>query len=288
MSVTEEVAPSGKICKSFGYAKLSFLKAISACLLFSAVFTSACSLTSGVDNGLDSGFHIYILAGQSNMAGRAPVSELPPGFPSNQSRLFAFKSSGRWEQAVEPIHEDDYRVGVGPGVAFANAMADKYKSAQIGVIPCAVGATSMDDWRRNMDESSLYGSCLSRYKKSSSRGTLRGVLWYQGESDAHSFSDAEAWPAKFEKLVSDLRADLGNPSLPLVFAQLAGISDDMRIEWDAPAWDRLKELQAGVSVPGVVMIKTDDVGMMDGLHLSTQGSITAGERFAGAMIGLLH
>jgi hypothetical protein len=274
--------------KNRWFATWPFSKKLALCLLFTAAFSSACSLSSGVDNGSDSGFHIYILAGQSNMAGRAPVTQLPAGFPANQPRLFAFKSSGRWEQAVEPIHEDDYRVGVGPGVAFANGMAENYKSAQIGVIPCAVGATTIDDWRRNTDEVSLYGACLARYKKSAARGTLHGVLWFQGESDTHSFSSAGAWPAKFVKLVADFRADLGSPALPVVFAQLAGISDEMRVEWDAPAWDRLKQLQAGVSIPGVVMIRTDDLGMMDGLHLSTLGSIAAGERFAGAMIGLLR
>lgn len=279
----------GKV-KNRWFAICRFPKALALCLFLCAACSSACSLSlsSEVESELDSGFHIYILAGQSNMAGRAPVAQLPAGFPANQSRLFAFKSSGRWEPAVEPIHEDDPRVGVGPGVAFANAMAENYKSALIGVIPCAVGGTKIDDWRRNMDEASLYGACLARYKKSAALGALRGVLWFQGESDTHSFSSAEAWPGKFVKLVADLRADLGYPGLPLVFAQLAGISDEMRVEWDTPAWDRLKQLQAGVSIPGAVMIKTDDLSMMDGLHLSTLGSIAAGERFAGAMIGLLQ
>src|SRR5690348_16838983 len=64
---------------------------------------------------------IYLLMGQSNMAGRGKVeAEDQP----NDPRLLVFDRDGKWATAAEPLHWDKPKIaGVGPGLAFAKAMA---------------------------------------------------------------------------------------------------------------------------------------------------------------------
>ena len=54
-----------------------------------------------------------------------------------------------WLPAVDPLHFDKKEAGVGPGRSFAEAMLSKTKSAniKIGLIPAAVGGTSITLWK---------------------------------------------------------------------------------------------------------------------------------------------
>ncbi|KAL3730426.1 hypothetical protein ACJRO7_027444 [Eucalyptus globulus] len=47
-------------------------------------------------------------------------------------------------------------------------------------------------------------------------GEIKALLWYQGESDASTHHDAEAYGEKMEALIKNVRNDLGLPSLPVI------------------------------------------------------------------------
>src|SRR5262245_22935598 len=66
---------------------------------------------------------LYLLMGQSNMAGRGvPEAEDQQSHP----RVLVFTAGQVWELAVEPITRDPKKFhGVGPGVAFGKAMAEQ-------------------------------------------------------------------------------------------------------------------------------------------------------------------
>ncbi len=114
-------------------------------------------------------------------------------------------------------------------------------------------------------------------------GTFAGFLFYQGEKDARDPADfpelrlySTSWATMFEQFVSDWRADLGNPNLPFVFAQIA-TATDMSIY---PYWDMVKSQQASVSIEGCAMVVTEDVPVVDGAHFATTGYREIGRRFA--------
>src|SRR6478735_9988266 len=71
----------------------------------------------------DSSFHLYILVGQSNMAGRG---EITASYRDLQyDNIFMLNKAGEWVPARHPLHFDKPAIaGVGPGFAFAKAMAD--------------------------------------------------------------------------------------------------------------------------------------------------------------------
>lgn len=101
--------------------------------------------------------------------------------------------------------------------------------AVIGLIPAAQGGTSIASWGKNYsgsnryyDDDYLYPHALERALEAARLGTLAGILWNQGESDAGSAEndDGASYRARLHQLISDLRTDLGKPELPFIAATL--------------------------------------------------------------------
>ena len=233
---------------------------------------------------------LFILAGQSNMSGWAPVPENEKTDP----RIYVFGNDYHWRIAREPVDNPynqvdkislDRAAAFGPSLAFALAMLEHDPDMVIGLIPCAKSSTSIVEWQRNLSDQSLYGSCLKRARAASPMGQLSGVLFYQGEEDAvdptrypqHDPSPSQ-WSQLFSSFVSAMRTDLDSPDLPIVFAQLG--ADPISV--DLPNWVLVKEQQSSIQLPMTAMIITEDLPLMDGLHFTTDSYRTIGKRFADA------
>ena len=81
-------------------------------------------------------FQLFLLAGQSNMAGRGLIGDSEELV---HARVLALDKDGNWKSAVAPIHYDKSVAGVGLGKAFAIALAEKNEDLVIGLIPAACG-----------------------------------------------------------------------------------------------------------------------------------------------------
>jgi len=87
--------------------------------------------------------------------------------------------------------------------------------------------------------------------------TVKGVLWYQGESIAKPLA---SFPLVNETLVKDWRARWGNPDMPFYFCQLAG-------QQAASNRPEVREAQAALlSVPHTAMAVTTDIGEAKNVH----------------------
>lgn len=166
---------------------------------------------------------IFVLAGQSNMAGRGGVERgrwnkfVPPQSKPNPA-ILRLTARLEWTLAQEPLHSDidvKHTCGVGPGMAFANEVKSRSPGiGVIGLVPCAVGGTKISQWAKG---SNLYNQMVARARAAvKTGGTIRAILWYQGESDTVDKSDAEAYRGNMETLINNLRADLNNPSLLII------------------------------------------------------------------------
>lgn len=101
---------------------------------------------------------IVILAGQSNMAGRGGVVKrvwdgyVPPECHRNPA-VHRLNRNSIWEVAQEPLHEDidlNKTCGIGPTMVFANVVLEMDPEfGTIGLVPCAVGGTSIDKWSQS-------------------------------------------------------------------------------------------------------------------------------------------
>lgn len=233
---------------------------------------------------------IFILAGQSNMSGRGLLSELP--IFSNYTKILNYSNAGKWVAAAEPIDRStgqvdavssDPEAAAGPSMAFANSLFNLRPGRSIGLVPCAKGATAMSDWARSTSRSTLYGSMLARANEAAASGAIKGLLFYQGESDTGSTALANAWEAKFLQFVSDVRSDFGS-DLKIVFTVLGPNPNDAT---NFPAWNTLVANQQAMTLPeGVARVSANDLPAL-GEHLTTWSYITLGERYATAMANLL-
>jgi len=166
-------------------------------------------------------FHLYLLAGQSNMAGRAPVEE-QDRMP--HPRVFSLNAKGEWVPATEPLHFDKPKIaGVGPGLAFGKAMAEAEPDVVIGLIPCAVGGSPLRSWQPGAVDAATkttpYDTAIERTKLALKDGVLKGILWHQGESDANE-KNASTYGKRLEETLTRLREDLGARNVPIVLGEL--------------------------------------------------------------------
>ena len=85
--------------------------------------------------------HSILIIGQSNMAGRGFPGEVAP---IDNKDLFVLRN-GRWWPMYTPVNPDRVTAGVNLVETFARRYADEH-GVEVGVIPCADGGTSLDQW----------------------------------------------------------------------------------------------------------------------------------------------
>src|SRR5688572_24323640 len=253
-------------------------------------------LSAEIPNEHQGEMRLFILAGQSNMVGWAPI---PDGEKTNP-RIYVFGKDYHWRIADHPIEDAFNQVdmisenriaGFGPAMDFAFASLDRHPQAVIGLIPCAKNSSAIAQWQRNLSDQSLYGSCLKRARAASPMGYISGILFLQGETDAQDptlYPQPEPqpfdWAPLFTAFITDFRNDLHEPELPVVFAQLGHDP----LSTDFPNWKVVQEQQSSIDLPMTAMITTDDLTLMDGLHFTADSYRTIGRRFAEAYWDLVE
>ncbi len=165
-------------------------------------------------------FHLFLLAGQSNMAGRGVVEkEDKVAHP----RVFVLGKDGRWKPAIDPLHYDKPAAGVGLGRSFAIELAEKDENIVIGLIPAACGGSPISTWRpgasHTQTKSHPYDDAIERTRLAMKQGTLKGILWHQGESDGKPHLAAK-YKENLQALIARFRKDLDGPQLPFIIGQL--------------------------------------------------------------------
>ncbi|KAG6747668.1 hypothetical protein POTOM_047558 [Populus tomentosa] len=227
---------------------------------------------------------IFILAGQSNMAGRGGVEhgkwdgKVPPECRPNPSTL-RLSAKLTWEEAHEPLHADidvGKTCGIGPGMAFVDGLrANDSRIGVVGLVPCAVGGTKISKWARGTQ---LYSQLVSRAGASvKDGGTIRAILWYQGESDTVKKEDADAYKGNMETLITNLRTDLNIPSLPVIQVALAS--------GEGKFIETVRSSQLAINLPNVKCIDAKGLALQrDNLHLTTMSQVQVGLKLASAFM----
>ena len=227
--------------------------------------------------------HIYLLMGQSNMAGRG---KLGPEDETPRPSVLVFTLDANWEAAVEPItHDKPGMLGVGPGLSFGKVMAEKSPGITIGLVPCAVGGTPLKRWERGGD---LYSNAVSRATLARRQGTLKGILWHQGESDSGNVTNASTYGERLTKMIQDFRADVGEPNLPVVAGQLGEFLYDRGPE-HSPYARVVNEALAALpeKVPHTGCASSKGLAHKgDQLHFDAAAQRELGRRYAAEMLRL--
>ncbi|MEY4487894.1 MAG: hypothetical protein RIQ79_402 [Verrucomicrobiota bacterium] len=223
-------------------------------------------------------FHLYLLMGQSNMAGR---DRRQLDQQTTDPRVLAMTPEGLWYVAKDPIHQKDGRIepGAGPGIPFALGMLKADPEFTIGLVPCAVGGTSLNRWVKGAD---LYERALERARLASRSGTLAGMIWLQGESDSDKPPQAARYESDLAGMIASLRQDLGQPDLPVVVGQIGDFLSPEKY----PSADLVRAAirRVAATVPNVGYADSAGLGDQgDQLHYSAEAQSQLGARFAEAM-----
>jgi hypothetical protein len=171
-------------------------------------------------------FHLFLLVGQSNMAGRGKVAEEDR---TPHPRVLMLDKAGSWVPAVDPLHFDKPKVvGVGIGKTFGIDYAVANPGVTVGLIPSAAGGSPIDSWQpggyHSQTNSHPYDDALDRSLIALRSGTLKGILWHQGESDSKSELSG-AYEKKLHDLVARFRGDLQSPQVPFIAGQMGQFAE---------------------------------------------------------------
>ncbi len=224
-------------------------------------------------------FHLFLLAGQSNMAGRGVVEEQDRKV---HPRVFALDKDGNWKPAVDPIHFDKSVAGVGLGKSFAIALTEQDENIAIGLMPAACGGSPISSWEpggyHDQTKSHPYDDAIARARKAMEDGVLKGVLWHQGEADSRQ-ERASVYGVKLKSLIERIRMALGDPSVPFVIGQLGQFAEK--------PWDESRKLvnaahiKAAKDDPKVGFVSSEGLSCKsDIIHFDTKSLRELGRRFA--------
>lgn len=225
---------------------------------------------------------IYILMGQSNMAGRGILTE--PSRTISNSSVKVFTGDMQWKIAQHPLHFDKPGItGVGPGLSFGIKMAGLNPNGVIGLVPTAVGGTSINSWIPGGKDASTgkypFDDAVKRIQEAMKYGTVKGILWHQGESDS-SPKDVEGYLSKLEILISRIRKIVGDENLPFVAGELGQFKEQFR-RFNT----EIKSLKERVAQTAVVSSDgLSDKG--DQTHFDTRSALELGNRYAEEMVKL--
>ena len=230
-----------------------------------------------------SDFHLFLLVGQSNMAGRGKID---PADNEGNPRVLTLSKSNQWVMATDPLHFDKPRVvGVGLGRSFAQEILRSNPDAVIGLIPCAAGGSPIRSWEpggyHGQTKSHPYDDAIKRLKVAQQSGTVKAILWHQGESDSKP-KLAEVYESKLHELISRLRKEVG-ADVPFIAGQLG--------QFPEKPWDqhRKKVDAAHRSLPQKVSNTAfvDSDGLVhkgDKTHFDTKSYREFGKRYAKAYL----
>ena len=231
---------------------------------------------------LSAGYDIYLLAGQSNMAGRGRMSEAPVISTAN---VLKFDTNDTWTAATEPVHWDGGRGGFGPGLAFGRAMADASPGRTVALVPCAVGGSALAQW---MPGKIHYTNAVARVRKAMRDGTLKGIIWHQGEADSWRATSSESYGGRLATMVRTLRKDLGAPDVPFVAGEVSQIYAKWILHRGGTSFVDTVNAQMRTAISrlppsGYVTVEGLTRGPRDMVHFDPPSAAALGRRYAEEM-----
>lgn len=227
-------------------------------------------------------YQVYLLMGQSNMAGRGALTG--EYIDMHHDRVLMLDKENKWVLARNPIHFDKPQIaGVGPGLSFGEEMAKAYPQDTIGLVPCAVGGTTISKWQPGaFDEKTQthpYDDAVRRIEEAKKKGAIRGVIWLQGEGDSKP-DTAKLYLGRITTLIERIRQEAGDPKMPFVVGELGRYREQFRLF--------NKELaKVPQHVPFTLVVSSEGlIHKGDTAHFDSPSMVEYGRRFAKGMLQL--
>ena len=220
-------------------------------------------------------YDVFLLIGQSNMAGRGTLLEGDTNpFDSN---VYLLNAIGLPEPATNPLNQystvrkTTTAQGMNPGFSFSKKISQQ-TGRKILLVVNARGGTSLSEWKPN-SSTGYYKEAVARTKLARKYGHVVAILWHQGESNS---SNPSGYLDGLKTIVDALRPDVGNSNAPFIAGEIA--------EWHTNASKFNPVIQQISSViTNSDYVSSKDCGMLKDTsdpHFSRDGQILLGERYA--------
>lgn len=261
--------------------------------IFSTILFSLIAGISMFIYGQQSDYDVYLVIGQSNMAGRGEMTEADKDIISG---VYILDDRDSIVPASAPLNiyssvrKKKEIQGVNPAMSFCKEVAEK-TSRKILLVVNARGGTSIERWMKDYKGTvrysakvdgpekdgmlipSLYEEAVRRTKIAMQYGQLKGILWHQGESNSEKDASKQ-YLSQLSAFVSDLRNDLDAPDVPFVAGEIyEGYKNAVYFNKQIRKISRKIDNAYCVSSKGCT-------SKSDQLHFSRDGQILLGERYA--------
>jgi hypothetical protein len=220
---------------------------------------------------------VFLLAGQSNMAGRGKVE--PQDTVPNE-RVLTINSKGQLILAKEPIHfQEPGNEGLDCGLSFGKEMVKNIpKNIKILILPTAIGGSSISQWIGDslFRKVHLLSNFNEKAELGKKYGTIKGVLWHQGEADATP-KNIPLYKDRLAILFTDFRSTAGNSNLPVILGELGPFP------YSYENWMKINAVMKEYCQQdkNSALISTSDLKHKgDSVHFNSEGQRLMGQRYA--------
>jgi pimeloyl-ACP methyl ester carboxylesterase len=261
---------------------------------------------------------VFILSGQSNMAGMGNSVELPDKLRYGTENKLMFEE-GKWQKLKphKPTHKKQRELlamtefSFGPEISFATEISKANSNETIGIIKSARGGTGILAWSPNWTieqanrsndgkKGDLYKVLIDKVKAAQKSANIEivGFLWQQGGKDMTKLSLAKEYFDNLNAMITGIRRDLDLPDLPVFIG--CSVSEKTLKNIDKAQKAQLEKIQktrpgieyvirarfkAEEKIPNVKVVVTPDLEKHPkNVHYNTNGQLALGKLYAEAFI----
>ena len=246
--------------------------------ILTGFIASLCLTGASVSAEIDKPIKIFLLSGQSNMAGQlkeywADVQS-PYKDPFPQIQLWHNKRK-QWG-SLAPTHR------LGPEIGFGHAIAKAFPNEDVRLVKYAINGTALyNDWAPT-DGSCYIGfmaaaqGALANLEAKQLPYEIVGMLWLQGESDAVEKMGAE-YEQNLSAFIEHMRSTFNTPEMPFILARVRNFYG----KGEQAQMVRTAQQALAEQMPNVAWFDTDDLNpLVNGGHYGLAGTLEIGKRFA--------
>ncbi|MDP3451437.1 MAG: sialate O-acetylesterase [Bacteroidales bacterium] len=229
-------------------------------------------------------YDVFLLIGQSNMAGRGLLEE---GDYSIVEGVYLLNPENNAEPASNPfnkystIRKELAMQQLSPAYSFGKRVYEKI-GRKVLLVVNARGGTTIEEWSKDNPSKNYYSQAIERTKAALKMGRLVAIVWHQGEGNSEDPGD---YLTKLSKFVKDLREDLNCGDIPFIAGEIA--------PWWLPYATNFNPVIGQISnvIPNSAYISaqgTKSVSNERDPHFDRESQIILGERYASKVLQMCY
>jgi len=245
-------------------------------ILSNKVFSNNSNGSFSVEANLQQEYDVFLLIGQSNMAGRGALVE---GDYSPIEGVFLLTSDNTIEPASNPlnkyssIRKDLSLQQMCPGYGFSKKIYAA-TGRKVLLVVNARGGSTIEEWAKDNPNKNYYSEAVRRAKEAMKFGRLVAILWHQGEGNSDNPQD---YLTNLSVFVNNLRTDLEAQNVPFVAGEIANWWNPQASKFNPV----IREISKYIPYSDYISVEgTSSATNESDPHFNREGQIIIGERYA--------